>query len=152
MAYFVAKYIISLNKNAFCYHYFQNNMYIAIGINHCMSIMKTDTLIRHIILRQLLLMAAILASTVIAGAWEVDSLASRLDMQRYLYPQEKIHVSTDKEHYMAGGTIWLRAFVADAATNAPVTASRYAYVELRDALGLTTDRVKLLARKGAYSG
>ena len=70
-------------------------MYIAIGINHCMSIMKTDTLIRHIILRQLLLMAAILASTVIAGAWEVDSLASRLDMQRYLYPQEKIHVSTD---------------------------------------------------------
>ena len=54
-----------------------------------MSIMKTDTLIRHIILRQLLLMAAILASTVIAGAWEVDSLASRLDMQRHLYPQEK---------------------------------------------------------------
>ena len=152
MAYFVAKYIIPLNKNAFCYHYFQNNMYIAIGINHCMSIMKTDTLIRHIILRQLLLMAAILASTVIAEAWEVDSLASRLDMQRYLYPQEKIHVSTDKEHYMAGDTIWLRAFVADAATNAPVTASRYAYVELRDALGLTTDRVKLLARKGAYSG
>ena len=95
MAYFVAKYIISLNKNAFCFHYFQNNMYIAIGINHCMSIMKTDTLIRHIILRQLLLMAAILASTVIAEAWEVDSLASRLDMQRYLYPQEKIHVSTD---------------------------------------------------------
>ena len=50
-------------------------------------------------------------------------------------------MSTDKEHYMAGDTIWLRALVADAATNAPVTASRYAYVELRDALGLTTDRV-----------
>ena len=31
------------------------------------------------------------------------------------YPQEKLHVSTDKDSYIAGDTIWLRAHCADAA-------------------------------------
>ena len=33
------------------------------------------------------------------------------------YPQEKLHVSTDKDSYIAGDTIWLRAHCADAATD-----------------------------------
>ena len=32
------------------------------------------------------------------------------------YPQEKLHVSTDKDSYIAGDTIWLRAHCADAAS------------------------------------
>lgn len=68
------------------------------------------------------------------------------------YPQEKLHVSTDKDSYIAGDTIWLRAHCADAATHRPVAASRYVYVELRDGRGELARRIKLLARDSVYSG
>ena len=47
------------------------------------------------------------------------------------FPQEKIHVTTDRDAYIAGDTVWLRAHCVDAATLEPLTASRYVYVELR---------------------
>ena len=68
------------------------------------------------------------------------------------YPQEKLHVSTDKDSYIAGDTIWLRAHCADAATHRPVAASRYVYVELRDDRGSLVRRIKLLSRDSVYSG
>ena len=68
------------------------------------------------------------------------------------YPQEKLHVSTDKDSYIRGDTIWLRAHCADAATHRPVAASRYVYVELRDGRGELARRIKLLARDSVYSG
>lgn len=52
------------------------------------------------------------------------------------FPQEKIHVTTDRDAYIAGDTVWLRAHCVDAATLEPLTASRYVYVELR-----TTDNL-----------
>lgn len=82
----------------------------------------------------------------------IDTLAARLDMQRYLYPQEKIHVTTDKEQYMAGDTIWLRAFVVDASSHQPVDVSRYVYVELHNPFGDVEQRVKIISRRGGYSG
>ena len=68
------------------------------------------------------------------------------------YPQEKLHVSTDKDSYIAGDTIWLRAHCADAATHRPVAASHYVYVELRDDRGSLVRRIKLLSRDSVYSG
>ena len=68
------------------------------------------------------------------------------------YPQEKLHVSTDKDSYIAGDTIWLRAHCADAATHRPVAASRYVYVDLRDDRGSLVRRIKLLSRDSVYSG
>ena len=68
------------------------------------------------------------------------------------YPQEKLHVSTDKDSYIAGDTIWLRAHCADAATHRPVAASRYVYVELRDDRRALVRRIKLLSRDSVYSG
>ncbi|MFR0763341.1 MAG: hypothetical protein ACLSHL_04450 [Alistipes communis] len=68
------------------------------------------------------------------------------------YPQEKLHVSTDKDSYIAGDTIWLRAHCADAATHRPVAASRYVYAELRDDRGSLVRRIKLLSRDSVYSG
>ncbi|MBR5171539.1 MAG: hypothetical protein IKW85_13410 [Muribaculaceae bacterium] len=38
-------------------------------------------------------------------------------------PQEKIHVMTSQGSYLAGDTIWPRAWVVDAATHQPVNAS-----------------------------
>ena len=68
------------------------------------------------------------------------------------YPQEKLHVTTDKEDYILGDTIWLRVHSVDAATHQPVGASRYVYVELRTPDGDLCRRIKLLNRDAVYSG
>ena len=65
------------------------------------------------------------------------------------FPQEKIHVTTDRDAYIAGDTVWLRAHCVDAATLEPLTASRYVYVELR-----TTDNLlvhnRLISPKSSH--
>ena len=81
-----------------------------------------------------------------------DSIAARLKMQQYYFPQEKIHVTTDKARYMSGDTVWLRAFVVNAATGEPVRESKYVYVELRNPFDSIARRVKIIERKGVYSG
>ncbi len=68
------------------------------------------------------------------------------------YPQEKLHVTTDKDSYIGGDTIWLRVHCADAATHRPVAASRYVYVELRNDRGELARRIKLMARDSVYCG
>ena len=86
------------------------------------------------------------------GMEPVDTLSARMDLQRYVYPQEKINVTTDKEHYMAGDTIWLRAFVVDASSHCPVDVSRYVYVELRNPFNQVEYRAKLISCKGEFCG
>ena len=68
------------------------------------------------------------------------------------FPQEKIHVTTDRDAYIAGATVWLRADCVDAATLEPLTASRYVYVELRTTDNLLVRRIKILQRGGVYAG
>ena len=68
------------------------------------------------------------------------------------YPQEKLHVTTDKEDYILGDTVWLRVHSVDAATHQPIAASRYVYVELRTPDGDLHRRIKLLNRADVYSG
>ena len=82
-----------------------------------------------------------------------DSIAARLDTQRYYFPQEKIHVTTDQTRYVAGDTVWLRAWVVDAASHQQVAASRYVYVELRSPMNEVYERIKLLqSGNGTFSG
>lgn len=49
------------------------------------------------------------------------------------YPQEKLYVHTDKEHYLAGDTVWLRAHCIDAATSTSSysTTVEYSYAASR---------------------
>ncbi len=68
------------------------------------------------------------------------------------FPQEKLHVTTDRDAYIAGDTVWLRAHCVDAATLEPLTASRYVYVELRTPDNLLVRRIKILQRGGVYAG
>ena len=68
------------------------------------------------------------------------------------FPQEKIHVTTDRDAYIAGDTVWLRAHCVDAATLEPLSASRYVYVELRTPDNLLVRRIKVLQRGGVYAG
>lgn len=89
----------------------------------------------------------------------VDSMAVRLRRQLALYPQEKIYLHTDKPYYMAGDTIRFRAHVVDAASHAPVHASRYVYVDFRRVdkppVGQEApapQRFRILERNGVYAG
>ncbi|MDE6342735.1 MAG: hypothetical protein K2K93_10485 [Muribaculaceae bacterium] len=76
----------------------------------------------------------------------------RIDIQRNIYPQEKLHVVTDRDLYCGGDTIRLRAFVVDAASHQQTAISKYAYVELLTPFGYADKRVKLMERDGVYAG
>ena len=74
------------------------------------------------------------------------------EKQLSLFPQEKIHLHTDKPYYLSGERIWFRAHVANAATHIPFPISRYVYVELINPLDSIVTRVKILEDEGAYHG
>ena len=83
---------------------------------------------------------------------DFDVISERLALQRYNFPQEKLHITTDKSRYMAGDTIWLRAFVVNAATHEPVDASKYCYVELLNPFDSLESRIKIKERNGVMQG
>lgn len=76
----------------------------------------------------------------------------RINIQMNLYPQEKIHVVTDRDIYCGGDTIWLRAFIVDANSHIQTAMSKYAYIELLTPFGFANKRVKLMERNGVYAG
>ena len=75
-----------------------------------------------------------------------------LDWQVYNYPQEKIHVMTDKPYYITGDTVWLRAFVVNALNHQPVDASKFVYVELISPMNEVSMRIKIKERDGVFKG
>ena len=93
-----------------------------------------------------------LMSTVGVLADDFETIGERLALQRYNFPQEKLHITTDKSRYMAGDTIWLRAFVVNAATHEPVDASKYCYVELLNPFDSVELRVKVKEKNGTMQG
>ena len=107
-------------------------------------------------MRRFMLLTLLVVVCMLTCAQIADTVSARLDYQRWIFPQEKIHVTTDKPYYTAGDTIWMRVFVVDAATHQPVHASRFVYVELRPPSGTQTDsvtlRVKLREQDGVFKG
>ena len=81
-----------------------------------------------------------------------DRLESLFQNQLTIFPQEKIHLHTDKPYYISGEKIWFRAYVADAATHVPHSVSRYVYVELINPLDSVVVRVKIRPEEEAYFG
>ena len=85
----------------------------------------------------------------------VDTLlraAQRFDRQLDIFPQEKIHLHTDKPYYLAGEPVWFRAYVVDAATHVPSFSSGSVYVELFDVRDSLVRRVKTGAANDLFSG
>ena len=72
-----------------------------------------------------------------------DSATARLTRQLALFPQEKIHVQTDKPGYLSGERAWFRVHVVDAMDHRPSFLSRYVYVELFNPFHELVDRVKI---------
>ena len=66
-----------------------------------------------------------------------DSLLKQLSV----FPQEKIHVHTDRTMYVPGEKIWFKAYVVDAFSHLSPTYSQYVYVELINASDSLVHRV-----------
>jgi len=81
-----------------------------------------------------------------------DSLVKLFNHQLHVFPQEKIHLHTDKPYYITGEKIWFRAHIANAATHAPTLISRYVYVELINPLDTVVTRVKIRHEENTYHG
>ena len=84
---------------------------------------------------------------------EPDTLARRLEYQTLVYPQEKVYVATDKNVYMAGDTIRLRAFLVDALRlTQQQDGSKYVYVEVLNPFGKSVKKIKVKERDGMFAG
>lgn len=82
-----------------------------------------------------------------------DSIFNRTVKQALLLPQEKVYLHTDRESYIAGENIWMRAYVVDGITHVPSRLSRYVYVTLQNPFLEKVLQVKLRAdNDGAIHG
>ncbi|MBR5716857.1 MAG: hypothetical protein IKX59_09750 [Bacteroidales bacterium] len=108
-------------------------------------------------MRSLLILCVTILLSLAVGQGLADTIADqlneRLAFQRSIFPQEKVHVMTDRELYQPGDTIWMRAWVVDGETFMPFShGSRYVYVELIDGVDSLRQCVKLLEREGRFVG
>ena len=72
--------------------------------------------------------------------------------QLKMFPQEKLHLHTDRNFYVPGEKIWFKAYLTDAATLQPATHSRYVYVELINDQDSLISRVMIRRQSGMYYG
>ncbi len=81
-----------------------------------------------------------------------DSVNSLFREQLEVYPQEKIHLHTDRDVYICGEKIGFKAYVADALTHRPTTNSRYVYAELISPTDTLINRVMVRSVDGMFYG
>lgn len=72
-----------------------------------------------------------------------DSIQHMMDMQRWVYPQEKISITTQQNSFISGDTAQLTIRVLDATTLADSRLSKYVYVELRNPFNNIEKRIKV---------
>ena len=95
---------------------------------------------KHFLSLSLMLLCRAILS---AQPFPVDTLFSRMERQALLYPMEKVHLHTDRGTYVAGETVWIKAYVVDGITHLPSRRSRYVYVALQNPFGEVVSRVCL---------
>jgi len=75
----------------------------------------------------------------------LPQVMENLAVQLEVYPQEKIHIHTDRDYYLAGEKIWFKAYLIDAHTHLFPTHSRYVFVELISSNDSVVNRVMIRA-------
>lgn len=85
-----------------------------------------------------------------AQHFSVDTLFSRMEKQALLYPMEKVHLHTDRSTYIAGESIWIKAYVVNGITNFPTKQSRYVYVTLQNPFTEVLSRICLRADEDGF--
>ncbi len=81
-----------------------------------------------------------------------DSVARSFHQQLTVFPQEKLHLHTDKPYYITGEHIWFRAYLAEAAHHHPAPFSRYVYVELINPMDSIVARIRIRPDEDTYHG
>jgi len=76
---------------------------------------------------------------------QIQQIRSNFLTQLNLFPQEKLHLHTDRSTYLSGEKIWYRAYLVDGVFHLPDMESRYMYVELIDPLGSVVNNVTVKA-------
>ena len=82
----------------------------------------------------------------------LNRIVECFEMQLNIFPQEKVHLHTDKPYYISGERIWFRAYVVDAASHIPITAANCVYVDLFDVRDSVVRRVKIGLKNNTYIG
>lgn len=101
----------------------------------------------------LTLLSILLSFPLFAQSESMDSLAERLKLQRSLFPQEKIHIMTDRELYRPGDTIWMRIWLVEGESLRPrYRGSRFVYSDLRDGTDKAVKWVKIKEHEGRFVG
>lgn len=62
----------------------------------------------------------------------IDKIVAQFDTYNTSFPQEKAYLHLDKPYYMAGETVWFKAYLVESASLMPDTVSIPLYVELID--------------------
>jgi len=78
----------------------------------------------------------------------VENLIAQLE----IWPQEKMHLHTDRDYYVPGEIIWFKAYVTDAVTHQYPTYSQYLYVELIDAQNTVVNRAMIRLENQMFHG
>ena len=99
-------------------------------------------------MKKLLILFFCITSLLPAAAQQPDVvsaeyLTERFGQQLSRFPQEKIHMHTDKAAYILGEKIWFRLFMVNALSHFPESASRYIYTELVNPFDEVVMRVKI---------
>ncbi|NDW11635.1 hypothetical protein D0T50_01875 [Bacteroides sp. 214] len=81
-----------------------------------------------------------------------DSIATNFSTQLNLFPQEKVHLHTDRELYSPAEKIWFKAYLVDAYHHQYLQQSRYVYVELIAPADTLIQRVMIAPQNDMYHG
>ena len=76
-------------------------------------------------------------------AQDLSPVEEKLYRQISAFPQEKVHIHTDKSIYVSGEKVWYRAYLVDALLHLPKSLSRYIYVELVNSAAEIVSRDKI---------
>lgn len=82
----------------------------------------------------------------------IDKLLKQIAKLTASFPQEKIHLHTDKPYYAVGESMWLKAYLVTAELNEPSPLSAILYVELIDSKNKIKKKITLPVDKGLASG
>ncbi len=85
--------------------------------------------------KKLCLFLILIITGVSVHAQEFDNLLYNYEEK---YPQEKIYIHYDKPYYLAGETIWFKAYITS--SNQPTTISKTLYAELLDEKGTILEK------------
>jgi hypothetical protein len=103
--------------------------------------------------RILLLFFQLLCAFASAQEMTYEAVQDSILKQLVVFPQEKIHLHTDRSMYVPGEKIWFKAYVVDAFSHQSPTLSQYVYVELINASDSLVHRVMVsIGENGLFHG